>query len=196
MSTKQNKGQVVQLIGVIFLFLMIIVVALFQFTTLVTGGNIVEQTINARYEYEMDEIRRMTALQTAVDDNLRRAPDIPENRYGDTTSYELASLYFSAEEDIDIHGKTIERSQAESDLKHFFQYKMDRTWLSQDANPVDYELVIGLGREDSILVSDKGRYPDANWGSSTLPIALNDRNETAILLRTKTEHSVFEVEDL
>lgn len=196
MFTASNKGQVVQLIGVVFLFLIIVVAALFQFTTLITGGNIVEQTINQRFNYEIGDTRRVTGLQTALDDKIWRSPEVPEDKYGQTTAYELSSLYFSTENEIKLHGDDYSRTEVESDLREYFGYKMDQTWLGQDANPVDYELVLGQGSEESIVINNKERHPEARWNSVTMPLALKNSTETGVLLRTRTKYSIFEVAGL
>ncbi|MFB6144815.1 MAG: hypothetical protein ABEJ98_05890 [Candidatus Nanohaloarchaea archaeon] len=190
-----RKGQVVQLIAVVFLFFIVVVLALYQFTALVTGGGIAKQTINQRFNHEVGDIRRMTALQTALSDRVYRSPQVPRGRYS-ATAYELTSLYFSTPDGqrIRINGERFSKSRVREDLRNYFSFKMNRTWFGNYANPVDYHLTAGRGRNDSFSVSVDKRYPGAQWNLVSLPVALASGNKTRLMLWTRTENRIFEVE--
>ena len=195
MFTRSSEGQVVQLIAVVFLFFIVIVFSIFQYSMLIMGDNIVDETIQANFEYQLGDSRRMSSLQASLSDQVSRAPSVSDTKYGDVSAYELSSLYFSSEEDVNLNGDSFGKSEVGEDLEDYFRHKMDQTWLSQGAYPVDYEFRAGYDRDDEIKVSEKSRHPKSRWGSVSLPITLENQSEVVAVLYTRTEFSIFEVDD-
>lgn len=195
MYTRSSEGQVVQLIAVVFLFFIIIVFSIFQLSMLIVGGNIVDETIEANFEYQLGDTRRMSALQTSLSDQVSRTPSISDTKYEEVTAYELSSLYFGSENEVYLNGESFQKSEVGNDLEDYFEYKMDETWLSQGAYPVDYELVAGTRRDDGFSIVDRSRHSESNFNGVSLPVSVENQSEAIFVLNTRTKFSIFGVGD-
>lgn len=182
------KGQ--GMIAEIILFAMSIAMALTLFIIFSSEDAEFEQNVEIEIESGMESITDRSVLTVILNDHIWRAPEVDE-RYNDMTALELTSHYFSTNEAVHIHGEDHSRDQVESDLKHYYEYKLDQNFLGRP-NPQDWELRLMTEDKELIVnnIDDRGR----SWNSMSLPFELSDGEQGEIQLWVSGTGGVFSVE--
>lgn len=190
---KSSKGQNVLAPGEIMMFIIIIILAVTIYFMNVGNGNRIEQNVDKQMDFAVGEVRKRSAVDTAMVDYVWRAPDISKEEYGNISAYNLISYYYSTPdgEQLDMPSGPVSKSEVEQDMEHYLGYKMNQTW--QDPTtvaPVDYEITVG----DDIQASSKGYVPSGRWSRILFRIALTEGNTVLVSLRTRTSHNIYSVE--
>lgn len=188
------KGQNVLAPGELMMFIIILILGVSIYFMNVGNGNTIEQNIDTRMDFAAGEVRKRSAVDTAMVDYVWRAPDIPKSKYGNISAYNLISYYYSTDdgENLDMPSGPVSKPEVESDIGHYLGYKMNQTWQEPTSvAPVDYEITAG----NDIQVSSTGYVPTGEWSRVTFRIGLvGDKKEVLVTLRTKTSQNIYSVE--
>lgn len=192
MSTQYSKGQGADAIGVVLLFAIGLLVALFFLVLQGHAGASFEESTSTKVEYSIGEIRTRSALTMVMVDKIWRADEVPFSRYGDKSAYKLVSYYFSTDGDtVRVSGGEFQKSELKQDIKDYLEMKMDKIFVN-GPNQVSYAIEISDEQKEIVVKSDDYN-PSGKWSKISYPLALTNGETANVVMWTKTSQGIFSV---
>lgn len=168
----KRKGQGSGTIGVIFLFMIGILMVVFIVVMLSESGRFSTE-INIEAEQRTDDVRRTAAISSVLNDHLWRADGISQGKYDNKLAKEIISYYFSTPGDtIYIGEEAIPKSEVRDDLENYLEDRMEE-YFRLTSEPYFYWLRITDMDRESIQV-ERGDLDVGKSGASNFRVGLSD----------------------
>lgn len=118
----------------------------------------IDRTTQIEIDYQSEQIRKRSTVDTVLADKMWRSPDISRGEYNGMTAEKLLSYYFSTDSGSTVYigEKEVSKQQLKNDIERYLKYKLDTIWVETTPQPRNYRITVS-DQEDTIEVESSSQ---------------------------------------